>query len=373
MKKVFGYQGCFKKVFGLILVGIIFFSTITNVYASTLTIDNVSKQFDKSTIIQGLAQLGSTFTSKVNTTDKTLDIYGEGEKIFSFTYGDDYIEYNNRSAVVTQENCTDDIATAFWLQGIMESVFVLSGHENKTLSEDGTYTNTYDTYGIQLETESYNFSGEDEDGGSWSMSGEYIKYFKISLDTEKIDALITKYGVDAEEQDPNKEVINSLTPSLRADNITENSVTLYPSIPYTNTDPDYTVNCYIYRSNSENGTYEKISDWAVNCLDSVGIVDEGLKSNTTYYYKTIVDGGTIYSNPLEVTTKGSSTVTDNNTNNNNNNSNNNTNNNNNNYQDDVVENPKTGVTFPIITITLVMIGSIAIMLYAKKKSFFKQI
>lgn len=358
MRKIFNYQGCFKKVLVLFLVGITFFSTISNVYASILTIEKVSNQFDKSTIVQAFVELGSTVTSKVNTIGNTLDIYGDDEKVFSFTYGDDYIEYNNRSAVVTQENCTDDILTSFWLFGIMESVFVLSGYENKTLSEEAVYIDTYDTYGIQLETESYNFSGTDEDGGSWSMSGDYFKYFKISLDTEKIDALITKYGVDVDEQDPNKEVINSLTPNLEAKNITENSITLYPSIPYTSTDADYDVNCYIYRSDSENGTYEKISDWAVNCLDSVGIVDEGLKSNTTYYYKTIVDGGTIYSSPLEVTTKGSSNIIDNNTNDNNNG---------NNIQDDVEYNPNTGVAFPIIIVILVLIGSMVVMLYSKKK------
>lgn len=360
MRKIFDYQGCFKKVLVLFLVGITFFSTISNVYASMLTIENVSNQFDKSTIIQGLAQWELTFTSKVNTIDKTLDIYGDDEKVFSFTYGDDYIEYNNRSAVVTQENCTDDFVTGLWLFGIMESVFVLSGYENKTLSEEAFNTDIYDTYGIQFETESYNFSGTGESGGSWSMSGEYFKYFKISLDTEKIDALITKYGVDVDEQDPNKKVINSLTPTLEAKNIMENSVTLYPSIPYINADPDYTVNCYIYRSNSENGTYEKISDLDVNCLDSVGIVDEGLKSNTTYYYKTIVDGGTIYSSPLEVTTKGSSNIIDNNTNDNNNS---------NNIQDDVEYNPNTGVAFPIIIVILALIGSMAVMLYTKKKVF----
>lgn len=359
MKKVFDFQGCLKKGFGLILVGIIFFSTITNVYASTLTIDNVSKQFDQSTIIKGLAQLGSNFTSKVDTNDKTLDIYSESEKIFSFTYGDDYIEYNNRSAIVTEENCMNDISTAFWIQGIMESIFVLSGYENKTLSEDGNYTDAFETYGVQLETESYNFSGNDENGSSYSISGESIKYFKISLDTDKIDSLIAKYGVNTEEQDPNKEVINSLTPTLEAKNITENSVTLYPSINYYNTDPDYSVSCYVYRSNDENGTYEKISDFAVNCLDEVGIVDENLKSNTTYYYKTIVDGGTIYSSPLKVTTKEKATTTDNNENNN--------------YKDNVIENPKTGVTFPIIAVTLVLIGSIAVIFYLKKKNVFKKL
>ena len=310
-------------------------------------------------------------TSKVNSTDKTLDIYSENKKTFSFVYGDDYIEYNNRSTVITEENLIDNISTVFGIQGVMESVFVLSGHENKTLSDKVTYTDTYDTYGIQLETESYNFSGTYENGGSYSKTGNYIKYFKISLDTEKINALITKYGVDVEEQDPNKEIIANLTPTLEATNITENSVTIHPKINYFNTDPDYIVYCFVYRSDSENGTYEKISDLSINCLDSVGIVDEGLKSNTTYYYKTIVDGGNKYSEPIAVTTKESSTITNNDTNNNNNSNTNNNNNNSSNNQFNVIENPKTGFTFPTITILLTLIGSISIILYTKKIIFNK--
>ena len=367
MKTNFIYQGYFKKIFGLILVGIIYFSSFINVYASVLTIENVSKQFAQSTIIEGFAQLGSTFSSKVNTTDKTLDIYSEEEKVFSFVYGDDYIEYNNRSAVVTEENCMDDFATFFWLSSIMESIFVLSGYENKTLSDEDenkdVFTDTYDKYGIQLETESYNFSGEHENGGSWSKSGDYVKYFKMSLDTDKIDALIAKFGVDVDEQDPNKEIIANLTPTLEAKNITENSATIHPKVNYYNTDPDYRVNCFIYRSDREDGLYEKISDWAVNCLDSVGIVDEGLKSNTTYYYKAIVDGGNNFSDPLSVTTKGSSTVVDNNTNNNSNNSNNNNSNNNsnNNFQENVTENPQTGIIFSFIAIISIIFGCVVTM------------
>lgn len=284
---------------------------------STLTIDSVSKQFNQSTIIDGFTQLGANFTSKVDTIYKTFDIYNESGKIFSFTYGDDYIEYDNRSAVITEENLkymnNNDILTIFWIQGIMESILILilSSYENKILSEN--YTNEYEKYGVQLETESYNFSSKDEDESSYSISVETIKYFKISLDTDKIDALVAKNGINTEKQDSDKEVINSLTPILEVKNINENPVTLYPSINYYNTAPDYSVNCYVYWSNDENGIYEKISDFAVNCLGEVGIIDKNLKSNTTYYYKTIVDGGTIYSASLKVTTtnKNTTAITDN--------------------------------------------------------------
>ena len=357
MIKNFFYQGS-KKVFVFLLVGSMFFSSISNIYAKTITINEVANGFNNSTIIAGLNQFGGNITSSVDTTNGKLDVYDGTDKVFSLNYTYDYIEYDNRSATVTKENAEKDVSTMFVLYGIMESIFKLSGYDDKTLSKDATYTDTYDTYGIQLLTEPYSYSGTDDDGGSWSMSGEFIKYFKMSFDTDKIDALMTKYGVDASTQDPNKEIIMGLTPTLEVQDITENSVTLYPHIAYTNTDSDYTVYCYIYRSISENGTYEKISDMATNCLDSVGIVDDELSSNSTYWYKTIVMDGTKYSEPLKVTTKSVST-TDTSTNNI--------------KKDDVTENPQTGVFVPIIPIGLLIIGGIATLVIFRKKSVFKQI
>ena len=98
---------------------------------------------------------------------------------------------------------------------------------------------------------------------------------------------------------------------------------------------------------------------AVNCLDEVGVVDEKLSSNTTYYYKAVVMDGTKYSEPLKVTTKEATIPAPTNTNNTN--------------KDDVVENPKTGVTFPVATLGIMMIGSIIALIVARKKSVFKQI
>lgn len=358
MIKNYFYQG-FKKVIGLFLIGIIFFSSISSVYAKILTIDEINNEF-KTSFIDEINKLGSNLSSSVDTTNKTLDVYSDSEKMASFKYTDEYIEYDNRSAVVSKETANDDIGTVLYLSGIIQSILNLSGYEDKTISDEDSidFTTTYDTYGIQMETEHYEYSGE-EDGGTWSMSGDYIKYFKMSFDTDKIDALMDKYGVDASTQDPNKEIIANLTPTLKAKEITENSVTLYPHIPYTNTDPDYKVYCYVYRSTSENGTYEKISDMAVNCLDDVGIVDDELQSNTTYYYKAIVMDETKYSDVLEVTTKSASSIAiDTSTNTN---------------KDDTKENPQTGVFFPTMTVLIMMIGSIIPLIYVRKKSVFKKI
>ena len=211
MIKNYFYQG-FKKVIGLFLIGIIFFSSISSVYAKILTIDEINNEF-KTSFIDEINKLGSNLSSSVDTTNKTLDVYSDSEKMASFKYTDEYIEYDNRSAVVSKETANDDIGTVLYLSGIIQSILNLSGYEDKTISDEDSidFTTTYDTYGIQMETEHYEYSGE-EDGGTWSMSGDYIKYFKMSFDTDKIDALMDKYGVDASAQDPNKEIIANLTP-----------------------------------------------------------------------------------------------------------------------------------------------------------------
>lgn len=336
----------------LFLMGVIFFSTINNVYAKILTIDEISGKFSTSIVIESLNQLeGVNFSSVVNSTNNTLYIYNDSEKVMSFYYTDDYIEYNNRDAVVTQENFSVDIGVA----GVMQTILELSEYDNKTLIGDEDYTDTFETYGIQMETEYFSFK---TDNGN--MSGDFIKYFKMSFDTDKIDSLMDKYGTDISNNDPNKEIIANLTPTLEAKDITTNSVTLYPHINYVNTDSDYKVFCYIYRSTSEDGTYEKISDMAVNCMDGIGFVDEDLDGNTTYYYKTSVVDGIKYSDIIQVTTKdfAASEIIPSSTNSNN---------------DDLIENPQTGQFFPVATTILMLIGSFVIFMYVRKKSVFRKI
>ena len=181
-----------KKIFSGFVAVFMYFLLVNKVSAAILSIEDVSKQFNETPEIKELSGLFGTITSKVNFDEKTLDIYSKSEKIFVFKYTDEYIEYDNRNFVVTPENCMDGMFDILWVGGVMESVFILSGYENKGLVENVKYNNTYDEYGLQLDAENYNFSGEDENGGSWSSSGEHLKYFKISLDTEKIDALITE-------------------------------------------------------------------------------------------------------------------------------------------------------------------------------------
>lgn len=345
----------YKKSLCILFIIIYLCSSIINVNAAILNIENVANEFSNTKLIQELANAEYVVNAKVDTVNKKLDIYGSEGKIFSFNYSDEYIEYDNRDMVITEDNCTGNIFDILWMQGVIDSVLKVSGYEGKTFKQDETYPNDYDTYGLQMDFEDYYFSGTDEDGGSWTKSGSVLKYFKISLDTTKIDALMTNYGVDIDTLDTDKKFLESLVPTIEAKDITENSATIYANVKHSNTDYDETIFCFIYRSDSKEGTYEQVSGGAINCTEAVGLVDEGLKSNTTYYYKAMVYGGKEYSDVLEVTTN-SLASTSNNSGANANNSEN---------KDDTNKSKKEGVNNPdtgSFISTISIIGAIGIII-----------
>ncbi len=336
-------QSEFKIILGIFLIGIILFSGISSVYAETLTMQNIDTEFKK-VFVDELNKLGSSITTTINTNDKTYVVSSNGENMATFKYGDDYIEFDNRNNKPTQDNIDENFGPFLCVGGLIQSMINLSGITNKTIEDDSVNFTDYDTYGLLLETEEYYFEGSSEDGSSWSMGGDYVTYFKMSFDTEKIKALINQYGTDLSTDDSDDSIIKSLVPTLKASNVTENSVTLYPHVPYTSSQ----VYCDIYRSNSADGNYEKISDMAINCIDVVGLIDDDLKSNTTYYYKATVAGGTKYSDVLKVTTKGAKSSND-------------------------PSNPKTGAFFNIIIALIIMLGSVCTIVYVRRKSVFKKI
>ena len=351
----------------LLVIVVTFFSTVANVSARVIPVAEFVTNLNNSDVFKFFNSSATANCNDANTacsgpisahldTENNKMIIGDSTGPYmTFNYGEDYIEYDNRSTAITKEEVEDDLFKMFLIAAIFATIFDMTGYSDKSINSDEIdFTNTYDTYGLQIETEPYSFSGE-ENGMSYNMSGDYMKYFKMSLDTDKIDALVAQYGVNASENDPNKEVIKTLTPKLEAKNITKNSVSLFVSIPYTNTDPDYTVGCYIYRSKEKDGTYERISDVAVNCMDgSVGLVDENLESNTTYYYKAIVEYGTIYSNIVEVKTKEEAATVET-------------------KVKETVDNPKTGVKVPIVTTIILTISASLIFLYTKKKNLLSRI
>lgn len=343
----------------LVIVFTFFFST-TGGYARILTIDEISDKLNN-TILVEYQKLGVNYKSLVNKTDKTLDFYNGTELTSSINYTDEYILFEDNEPM-TENSILKNWQDFLGIINTLYAIFDLSGYPNKTITGNKEYfLNSYDEYGFEVRSENY----ESEVGSS-----DYIRYFKISFDTEKISKLMEKYGVDIE-QDINQEKVMEITPKIEAKEITKNSVELYPRIEANEIDTDYGIYCYIYRSTSRDGTYEKISDFAINCRDESSMIDSELKSNTTYYYKTVYMLGSNFSDVIEVTTLKDDEIKEDTIDEKEEVKKEN------NKKDmsgiDIEENPQTGVFFPSMVILILLGVSVFLVCYTRKKSLFKKI
>lgn len=345
-----------KNMLFVAWISILFLITSDNVFADMLKIEDISTEFNQSEIVQTLNQFGIDIISKVNDVDKKIEfsvLAGEIQKKYSFVYTNEYIEYNGRDIVLTDENYEEQIILNFLIEGLEEAITKLSGYENIKLS-DADYTNTYDEYGLQIETIEFKASFEEE-------SDKYCKYFKTSLDDEKVDKLINKYGKTVPGTE--EEIVSMTNPTLKIENVTENSVTLDPDANYYGDVENPNITCYIYRSEQENGTYEKISNISTTCsgILHMTITDNNLKNNTTYYYKVVARGGTKFSDPYAITTKKVSNDSNNNVDDLNNN------NNKTDLDGNITENPQTGENLFGGFLTLIITGGLLLIIYSKNK------
>lgn len=361
-----------KKLSKLLFGCILMFLFCYNVFAEMIAIDDVAEEFGKTYTISSLNQLGSTLSAEVDIKNYKFNFMGDGEVVDAFDYTDEYIEYNNRDAVVTENNYDDDWETIFYIEGIVEALFNLTGNKDMMLNEEMDIANiSYEEYGFQMETEPYEYSGTDEDGGKWSASGEYLKYFKISLDSELISKLAEDYGVAINTEE--ESLFKDATPIMKiGDEVTSSTVWLSASVEgYEDEKELETPLCSFYRSTSLDGEYELVTEWQTECLGGGYIKDEGLQSGTTYYYKAKVVGGTNYSEVVSVTTlsdNGGSDdeITDGSESNE---SNQNVSESNNNAEN--ITNPKTGNVLIYLVIGLLIISVISFVMmfrYLKKQN-----
>lgn len=345
-----------KKIGILLLVGILLFSNVQNVYAKLTSIDEVAKEFTKTKIISKLNAQGSALSSSVDTKNKKLIIKSEGVTVASFDYTEDYVLYDNKKFEMTKENYDEEVAKqavrSFSVNGVIESILNVMGYTNITIGEGngnlGKNGITYKEYGFEMELTSYEFVW-DKEANQDNVKGEYVTYFKMSLDSERIKKLVEKFGEEQKDPDKDEDKFKNLIPTLEASDITENSITITPSIPeYTG---DETPFCNIYRSTSEDGIYTLISDASVNCLN-VGLVDKELESGTTYFYKAKVVGGSEFSKILSATTLNSKVIENEN-------------------QPlkgaDEIENPQTGGFIPIAIVGISSLIVATIYYYTRKK------
>lgn len=334
-----------KKIFFMFVTMVcVLFLASNTVSAANITVDQVINGLEESTIVKYYNDSGYPLTITKDTTNHKIIIKNDTiEAYLAVDYTDDYIEYTNDINDITYEVASKSFFQDLILYYFTDVIFDLAGYEDKTIfSDDADFTNTYETYGFTLTTEDFDIQKTDE-YGTETLSGTLFRHFKISLDKNKIDALIAQYGIAEDEVDPNKELIKGLTPTLEATKVTDSSVTIQPHIDYTNFNPDYDVLCYIYRSDSEDGEYVKLDGDPVSCIKTSGYIDKDLKANTTYFYKTVVTYSDKFSDPIKVTTK------------------------------EAGKNPKTGINYPVITISLIMISTLMGLVVINKNRKIKQI
>lgn len=220
----------------------------------------------------------------------------------SCNYTDEYIEFVDNSEI-NVDSADENMVRTFFFNYLWDSVKALSGYEEWDLDidDDFDYTNSFDTYGLYVVT-------EEIDSNIDSFSDEFVRHAKVSLDKTKMDALMEDYGElythTGDIGTPWTIDDEAIGATLNVGEVKEHSVVLYPGIIFPDEVPDGVIHyCKIYRSTSENGTYELISSREINCDGTVGLVDDNLAGGVSYWYKVSNERGNIMTEPVKVTTK----------------------------------------------------------------------
>lgn len=363
MKKSFKNSG-FKKTLKLLLVSFILIS-FKNVYAKMLTIEEVNTEFNNSSVVEYLNQSGNNITSKIDSSTKLFNIYNNEEQIFSFKYTDSFISYEvlakSRIAICDNESILN---ASYWTEGVIEAIIKASGFNNKDISLNADYTNTFDEYGLL-----YDKKDCSEEASSFNS---YVNSFRMSFDTDKITALVGKYATS--NLTPEAKLLLNAIPTLKAQDVTEKSVVLYPNVDLT--DIKLKAYCHIYRAESENGEYKRITSKPMGCTSWAGYQDNDLEGSKDYFYKAVVilgDKEGKPSNIVKVTTEydinsflfpSNNVAKDTSV----------TQEKNESKTEEVgIENPKTGVNIPVVVIILMGILGVSILIYTKRHNVIRKL
>ena len=325
-----------KKI-GFIFFVVIFFMCFMAPFVfadSLLNIEDVADNFGKTSSISFLNDnIDGNISALVDSSNNKFNVINGNDILYSFDYNNEFISYVNNVSSITQDDDLN-LFSFFVFSNLIEAVLNTSGYTNMTISSDmDDSVLNYDTYGIEYSYSHYDFDG---------YSGDYITGFKISLDKSKIDRLISDYGVQKSDSEID---YSSLIPSLNHGDVTDNTVILYPLVSNFDfsVDTESVPYCYIYRSTSEDGEYELINDIPVICNGSFAVIDDNLASNTMYYYKAKVVGGSTYSDSLSVSTLNKNIIEE-------------------------IVNPKTGQSYIVVVIGLIGVSIFLVNHFYKRYS-----
>lgn len=272
-----------RLILKFILGGLISCFICCNVNAKVLTIEEVNINYSKGVLVNKLHEMGSSIASRINKEkNEFLVLFDDGYKAV-FDYNLEYISYS--SSNINDKNELDYVGFTLLINAILYG----SEYNNYMFKENNAIN--YEEYGLDYKIRILN-NGE-----------KYLESFKISLDTDKLVRLMRDFGYN--NIDDNRVINNSLVADLKFKDVTHNQVVVYPMVSDNNKN-----NCILYRSNSEHGIYEEISNVYPICDGSVGVSDNNLDNGSTYYYKARVIGSNKYSDAVMVSTKFNTTDND---------------------------------------------------------------
>ena len=340
-----------KRCVSLILfVGVLFFMSISICSAKILSVSEVFEYTKNSESYLFIKAFLKEFNQDIDITLDTQNqkiIINDGTKdIGAINYTENYFIYDNRNAIVNEESCKNDASTIVAML-VLNSIYELSGYKDVDITDDiisdlVKEDSFYEKYGLQLLTQKCSY----KDSTGNTVEGDYMLFYKQSLDTEKADAFFKDFKAKEEEKSEDEIKILEVVPSLKVVEISNDKIKLKPSVSYTPIDPNFSAMCSIYRADSEDGTYEDVMGITVDCLSDIEITDEELQSNHTYYYKVKLTNGK-YSDTLKVTTKS--------------------------IDNTGIENPNTGFFAPVAGTLLLIIMASIIFVFNRKRTIFKRI
>ena len=281
-----------KKILKLLIITLTLLIFNNKVSAKMLTIDEIVEEFPKTEIIKDFNKQEANIKLSLDKQNNKIKYIINEIEYGIYNYTDEYIEFDDRNTEITDETSIKNVTNYFGIAGLLSAVLNKAGYQNKFIkSEEGLeFENSYDKYGLQINSEKYELTLTDG-----SSSGDFIRYFKLSLNTDKIDKLMTDYGTNIDEIN-----INYLPPSLSTEEISDSYIKLNVKA---NTIEQNNLVCKIYKSTSKNGEYKELSQKVQNCEKGSIITDNDIKPGITYYYKAIIeaDNNENYSDIVSVT------------------------------------------------------------------------
>ena len=275
----------------------------------------------------GYYSVGFTYSDGMLTTSQSyMHLFENGAEV-SGQYG----------VPIEDDNTTVSPSIDFAVQTIyemLEVVYVLKGYDPVAAE---LYVKYADLESFTLEDNGFAFSSMPQYSTIEEITYKYLDQYSFKIDTNKVSI-------------PS----SSSVPSISIKEVGTDYVVIEDKL-----DPeDNSLECSIYSSTSRAGVYKPL--FTAPCMGES--TDKLLTANTKYFYKMCLVGYTNCTNVLEVTTKSlptnvSDPVVDDEDNN----------------SEEVIENPKTGVTVGVVGLIIIALFSIISLRVLNRKSLFKRL